>query len=851
MAYRLGLYEKAMPDLSWPEKLDAAAEAGFDWLEISVDESDEKLERLEWNAGQLEGLRRASRHSGCQLLTMCLSAHRRFPLGSRAGAARRRALDIMLKALRFSSEVGIRVIQLAGYDVYYEDSGEDTRRWFEENLARCVELAAEQGVLLGFETMETPFMDTVKKAMRYVLANDSPYLGIYPDVGNLTNASLLYGGAVSDDLLAGKGHILAAHLKDTLPGVYRNLSFGEGHTDHQAAVETLYGMGVRMYTGEFWHQGEDEWRRAGGRVSAPANRERDSKMWRDVMKLKGNPVSEGLALGPLFIYRPFSVTVSESLCPQDEVEDNLDRFSEVKKTAEQELQAICVKLSADDPEKAKIFTAHQDILNDEAVNEEITDGIRYDLWRPDWAIQKTYDKFVRMLKKAPDPLIRERAADLEDVRSRLLRIWYGVEENNLSSLSEPVIIVAHDLLPSDTATLDRGKVLAILTEVGGSTSHSAIIARSYEIPAVLGIPELLEQVNAGQLAAVDALDGTIELDPRARAIDEFTARQAAYREQTAEIKTYLGAEPLMADGVRIDIGLNIGSANSEEMKGEPVTDLVGLFRTEFLYMGRSGLPSEQEQFETYKKVLQAYGTRPVTLRTLDIGGDKTLLSMELPKEENPFLGNRALRFCFSHIDVFKTQLRAAIRASFYGNLWLMLPMVGSVDDIRRARDVIEEVKAGLSAEGIPYSSNFKVGIMVEIPSIAVVADLAAREVDFASIGTNDLCQYLTATDRMNPAVAPYYQTYHPALFRLIGHVVRTFNDAGKPICVCGEMGGDRLAAPVLIGLGMRKLSMGFASVAKIKKRLSGLTVAAAEELARNACSLPTAGDVEAFLKESL
>lgn len=569
------------------------------------------------------------------------------------------------------------------------------------------------------------------------------------------------------------------------------------------------------------------------------------------MRLKGNAVSDGLAIGSLFIYSPFSVTVIESICEESQAEENLCLLDEIKKQAAEELRAICQRLEAEDPDKAKIFVAHQDILEDESVNEEIIEGIRDEHWSPDWAIQKIYDKFIRMLKKAPDPLIRERAADLEDVRGRLLRIWYGVPESNLSSLTKPVVIAAHDLLPSDTATLDRGKVLAILTETGGPTSHSAIIARSYEIPAILGVPELLQHAREGQLAAVDALNGVIELDPTPEKIAEFKERRLEYLKLAVETKSYLGVEPLMADGVRIDVGLNIGSANEEEMKGEAFTDLIGLFRTEFLYMGRAELPSEEEQFVIYKTVLELYGSRPVTLRTLDIGGDKELSYLQLPKEENPFLGNRALRLCFSYPDIFKTQLRAALRASVYGNLWLMLPMVGSIDDIRRAKSVIEEVKSELRAEGIPYNEEFKTGIMIEVPSIALIADLAAKEVDFASIGTNDLCQYLTATDRMNPQVAPYYQTYHPALFRIIGYVVRTFNAAYKPICVCGEMGGDRLAAAVLVGFGMRKLSMGFASVAKIKKMLARLTISQAEELAANVVAMAEAGAVEAYLKEKL
>lgn len=261
MTYRLGLYEKSLPpSLSWKQKLRAAQQAGFDWLEISVDETDEKLARLQWDEGQFATLKSATEETGCPVLTMCLSGHRRFPLGSRQAETRARSLEIMSRAISFSVRTGIRVIQLAGYDVFYEESGGDTQRWFAENLSRCVAMAAENGVLLGFETMETPFMDTVQKAMVHVLANNSPYLGVYPDAGNLTNAALLYGTNVSDDLRSGKGHILAAHLKETLPGVYRDLAFGEGHSDHVSAAETLYGMGVRMFTGEFWYHGEPDWR---------------------------------------------------------------------------------------------------------------------------------------------------------------------------------------------------------------------------------------------------------------------------------------------------------------------------------------------------------------------------------------------------------------------------------------------------------------------------------------------------------------------------------------------------------------------------------------------------------------
>ena len=569
------------------------------------------------------------------------------------------------------------------------------------------------------------------------------------------------------------------------------------------------------------------------------------------MILKGNPVSPGIAMGTVHIYSPFSVQVNESLIKQDAINTEKERYAEVKEKAEAEIKSIYSMLMNEDEEKAKIFHAHQDILNDPAIQEEIIEGIETELWAGDWAIQKVYAKFIKMILKAKDPIIRERNVDFEDVRARLLRIWNGIPESNLSILASPFIIACKDLLPSDTATMDRRNVLAIITETGGSTSHSAIIARSYEIPAVLGIPNLLETLKQDNFVVVDAVSGEVFLNPNEETKERLAKKRESYLKEAAVTKAFLQKEGFTQDGQRISIGLNIASANDEELAGADYTDFVGLFRTEFLYMGRSELPGEEEQFKVYRKVLELYGERPVTLRTLDIGGDKKLDCMELPKEDNPFLGNRALRLCFSFPDIFKTQLRAALRASAFGNLNLMLPMVSSIDEIRRAKEIIKDVKAELEAEGIAYNRDFKLGIMIEIPSIALVADLAAREVDFASLGTNELCQYLTAVDRMNPAIAAYYQSYHPAMFRLIGQVAECFIKADKPLSVCGEMGGDPLAAAVLLGLGMRKLSMGLASVAPVKRMLSRLSIARAGEIALKAKDFSTAAEVENYLKQAL
>ncbi|MEG1017051.1 MAG: phosphoenolpyruvate--protein phosphotransferase, partial [Oscillospiraceae bacterium] len=429
------------------------------------------------------------------------------------------------------------------------------------------------------------------------------------------------------------------------------------------------------------------------------------------MIYRGYPVSPGIAIGKVFVYQPFEAVVNETQFPEEKTKEYMGRFHEICDEAEKELIGIEEFLNKKDPDKAKIFKAHQDILSDVAIVEDIEDAINCDHLMPDFSIDMVFKKYIKVLEKAKDPLIAERTADLRDVRNRLLRIWCGVQEKNLSNLPGPVIIVARDLLPSDTATLDRENVIGIATEVGGSTSHSAIIAKSYEIPAVLGICNLLGTVIDGEEVVLDACDGFLYTDATESELHDFENKRKVFLDDVHEVKEYLFREPLTADGVHIDIGLNIGSPNPEELANNECSDMVGLFRTEFLYMGSMRLPTEDEQFTAYKTVLSKYGERPVTLRTLDIGGDKTLSYMELPREDNPFLGNRALRLCFDNIPIFKTQLRAAYRASVFGNLWLMMPMVGSLDDIRGAKKIIEEVKAELTAEGIEYKKDVKVGIM--------------------------------------------------------------------------------------------------------------------------------------------
>ena len=572
------------------------------------------------------------------------------------------------------------------------------------------------------------------------------------------------------------------------------------------------------------------------------------------MQYKGNPVSPGIAMGEVFLYSPSAPEISEKTIPPNEsaTAAAMEQYSNLLEKARTELTAIRDELMLNDEvDKAKIFEAQIDILFDTAMNAEIKKLIANSLLSPGWAIEKTYSKYIRILSRGKDERIRERANDLQDIKARLHRIWFGAAVQSLKSLEKEIILVAHNLFPSDTASLDRSKVLAIITEVGGSTSHSAIIARSYGIPAILGIPNIMAQLRNGEPVIVDALEGALYTSPDDLAYKQYRDKREEYMIKAREISKYLSVEPVTKDGVRIEVSLNIESAAPDELSGSLYTDGVGLFRTEFLYMNSLILPTEEEQFLAYRKVALEFGERPVVLRTLDVGGDKQLGSLQLPKEENPFLGLRALRLCFEELPLFKTQIRAVLRAACYGNLWLMLPMVASLDDIRAAKAVIDDVKNCLAQEGIEFKADVPVGIMIEIPSIAMVADIAVNEVDFASIGTNDLCQYLTAVDRMNPAVSKYYQCYHPAMFRMIKQVVSVFNGAGKPVSVCGEMGGDPPAVAALIGLGIRKLSMGISSVPGVKKLITGLTLPQAIALAEQSIAKATASEVESCLREGI
>jgi phosphotransferase system enzyme I (PtsI) len=563
---------------------------------------------------------------------------------------------------------------------------------------------------------------------------------------------------------------------------------------------------------------------------------------------KGNAASDGIAVGKVHVYIPVNLETAERFISKEDVAGEIDAYKRAVEKADTELRKLQGSLAENHPDKAKIFKAHCDLIHDEEIEQSIRSAITNDLFGSEWAIETAYSAYAQALSQIQDPLIKERAADLIDVKKRLLRICRGLPENDLSHLDGPCVMVLEDLLPSDSARLDRKNVLGIITEKGGATSHSAIITRSYGIPALLGVKDALKNLHEDMPVIIDATNIQMIAEPNSGQIEAYLNKKAQLEQEVADEARNQARECKTADGVKIQIGMNLARPSVEELSALATVDYVGLFRTEFMYMNAISFPSEEEQFERYKALVTAVNGKPVTLRTLDIGGDKTLSYYELPKETNPFLGIRALRLCLAHPDIFRTQLRAALRASVFGKIDLMFPMVGSIDDMRAAKQTLEQVKAELWLEGKPFDENIKVGIMIEIPSIALISDVVVKYVDFASIGTNDLCQYLTAADRQNPETGPYYQVFHPALFRTIRFVVEQFNKAGKPISVCGEMGGNPLAASVLVGMGMRKLSMGFAMVAKIKKTISKHTISELEEIAGKAAELPTAEAIEEYLR---
>lgn len=566
--------------------------------------------------------------------------------------------------------------------------------------------------------------------------------------------------------------------------------------------------------------------------------------------MKGIAASPGIAIGRAWVMEDTVLNL-----PTDgasDVESEIARFKGAVEQARQEIEALKEKTLQDlGEDKAAIFDAHLMVLDDPELVTNVENKIKEERLKAENAVNAAMDAFIAVFENMDMAYMRERAADLRDVRSRLLHVLLGVERRSLAELSEPVIVVAHDLTPSDTAQMDKRKVLGFTTTIGGRTSHSAIMARSLEIPAVVGLKTVVSNVKQGDTLIVDGLEGVVIINPSEDQLADYRKKQRAYEAEKVALEKLVHEPSVTADGVQVELAANIGTPDEAEAARARGAEGIGLFRTEFLYMDRSDLPGEEEQFNAYKQVAEAMGDDPVVIRTLDIGGDKELPYLKLPEERNPFLGYRAIRLCLDRTDLLKTQLRAILRASAFGNIKMMYPMIATLDEWRAANRVLDDVKEELRKEGTPFNEAIEVGIMVEIPAAAVIADQLAKEVDFFSIGTNDLIQYTLAADRMNEHISYLYQPFHPAVIRLVKHVIDAAHAEGKWVGMCGEMAGDPLAIPVLLGLGLDEFSMSVASVLPARKLLRGLRKSAMEKLAETALAKGTAEEVVNCIKETL
>lgn len=568
--------------------------------------------------------------------------------------------------------------------------------------------------------------------------------------------------------------------------------------------------------------------------------------------LKGIAASDGVAVAKAYLLVQPDLSFNKTSVEDTDAEAT--RLDDALAKSTEELQVIRDKAAQSLGEaEAQVFDAHLMVLSDPEMVGQIKQNIQDNKVNAEAALKEVTDMYIGMFEAMDDnAYMQERAADIRDVAKRILAHLLGVTLPNPSMINEEVIVVAHDLTPSDTAQLDRTYVKAFVTDIGGRTSHSAIMARSLEIPAIVGTKEITDKVKAGDILAVNGIIGDVIIDPTDAEKSEFEAEAKAYADQKAEWDKLKNAETVTADGKHVELAANIGTPKDLEGVHKNGGEAVGLYRTEFLYMDSSDFPTEEDQYQAYKAVLEGMEGKPVVVRTMDIGGDKELPYLTLPHEMNPFLGYRALRISLSELGdgMFRTQMRALLRASVHGNLRIMFPMVATLKEFRAAKAIFEDEKQKLVNEGVEVSNDIQVGIMIEIPAAAVLADKFAKEVDFFSVGTNDLIQYTMAADRMNERVSYLYQPYNPSILRLIKNVIDAAHAEGKWAGMCGEMAGDQTAVPLLLGMGLDEFSMSATSILKTRSLMKRLDTTKMAELADRALKeCDTMEEVVALVEE--
>lgn len=564
--------------------------------------------------------------------------------------------------------------------------------------------------------------------------------------------------------------------------------------------------------------------------------------------IRGIAASDGVAIAKAYLLVEPDLSFDNGTVTDTEAE--VAKFNGALNTSKVELTKIRnnaeQQLGAD---KAAIFDAHLLVLEDPELIQPIEEKIKNENVNAAQALTDVSNQFITIFESMDNEYMAERAADIRDVSKRVLAHILRVDLPNPSIIDESVVIIGNDLTPSDTAQLNKQYVQGFVTNIGGRTSHSAIMSRSLEIPAVVGTKTITEEVEAGDIIIVDGMTGDVIVNPSDEVVAQYQEKRDNFFKDKQELQKLRDAESVTEDGHHVELAANIGTPNDLPGVVENGAEGIGLYRTEFLYMGRDQMPTEDEQFEAYKAVLEVMKGKRVVVRTLDIGGDKELPYLDLPEEMNPFLGYRAIRLCLAQPEIFRPQLRALLRASVYGKLNIMFPMVATIQEFRDAKALLEEERQNLKNEGVEVSDDIEVGIMVEIPSTAALADVFAKEVDFFSIGTNDLIQYTMAADRMSERVSYLYQPYNPAILRLVQRVIEASHAEGKWTGMCGEMAGDQTAIPLLLGLGLDEFSMSATSILKARRLIRNLSEAQMKDLAAKAVNCATSEEVVALVED--
>jgi phosphoenolpyruvate-protein phosphotransferase (PTS system enzyme I) len=567
--------------------------------------------------------------------------------------------------------------------------------------------------------------------------------------------------------------------------------------------------------------------------------------------LKGIPASGGVAIGKGFFLNRVLPRSVRSTVGREQVDEEVAAFQRAVARSREQILAIRDGVRDTSSEHHQILSVHLALLEDSMLVEQTVRTIRENQFAADWAFNKVLQNLLETFHRIEDPYLRERGHDLRQIGHRVLENLAGRPVDSVAAIREPVIIVAHDLSPADTAQILKSPVLGFATDVGSRTSHTAITARSLGIPAVVGVEGGTEAFGAAETVIIDGEEGVVVFDPTVEVVRDYQERRKAYAQRTRDLAKFARLPTVTRDGKTLLLLANIEFPEEADVALRSGAYGVGLYRTEFLFLNRKDLPSEEEHFQTYRKVAEKFVRHPVTIRTFDLGGDKFASQLELADEMNPAMGLRAIRFCLKEKEIFKPQLRAILRASTYGKVRMMFPMISGVGELREAMGVVEEVRGELRRRRIPYDKEMPIGIMIEIPSAAIVADLLAQEVGFFSIGTNDLIQYSLAIDRVNEHVSYLYEPLHPAILRLIRRVVEAGHDAGIPVSMCGEMAGEPFYAYALLGFGLDELSMNAAAIPRVKRILRKSVAYEAKEFAGSLLLHATAAEIGRALRKKV